>query len=68
VARTIGVGTSIGESSSDANIPLSLKIPAITIGGGGRSWHSHALDESFDVTDAWKATENAVLLAVSLAR
>lgn len=68
VARKIGVAVSIGESSSDANLPLSLKIPAITIGGGGRSWHSHALDETFDVSDAWKGTENAVLLAVSLTR
>jgi len=68
VARRIGVPTGVGESSSDANLPLSLKIPAITIGGGGQSWHSHALDESFDVSEAWKGTENAVLLAVSLAR
>ena len=68
VARKIGMATATGESSSDANIPLSLKIPAITIGGGGRSWHSHTLDESFDASDAWKGTENAVLLAVSLAR
>jgi len=47
---------------------MSLKIPAITIGGGGRSMNSHALSESFDSTDAWKGTQNAVLLTVALSQ
>ena len=35
-------------SSTDANIPLSLGIPAIAIGAGGRSGGAHTLDEWYD--------------------
>jgi hypothetical protein len=47
---------------------MSLKIPAITIGGGGRSSDSHAPGEAFDSTDSWKGTQNAVLLMIALAQ
>jgi hypothetical protein len=47
---------------------MSLKIPAITIGGGGRSFDSHAPSEAFDATDSWKGTQNAVLLTIALAQ
>jgi tripeptide aminopeptidase len=35
-------------SSTDANIPLSLAIPAISLGAGGRSGGAHTLDEWYD--------------------
>lgn len=35
-------------SSTDANIPLSLGIPAISLGAGGRSGGAHTLDEWYD--------------------
>jgi acetylornithine deacetylase/succinyl-diaminopimelate desuccinylase-like protein len=35
-------------SSTDANIPLSLGIPAISLGAGGRSGGAHTLEEWFD--------------------
>lgn len=35
-------------SSTDANIPLSLGIPAIAIGGGGQSGGAHTLEEWYD--------------------
>lgn len=35
-------------SSTDANIPLSLGIPAISIGAGGRSGGAHTLEEWYD--------------------
>ncbi len=35
-------------SSTDANIPLSMGIPAISIGAGGRSGGAHTLDEWYD--------------------
>src|ERR1700688_4959178 len=35
-------------SSTDANIPLSLGMPAISIGAGGRSGGAHTLDEWYD--------------------
>jgi acetylornithine deacetylase/succinyl-diaminopimelate desuccinylase-like protein len=67
-ARAVGLTAGLSESSSDANLPLSLRIPAIVIGGGGRSINSHALTESFDATDSWKGTQNALLLTIALAR
>jgi tripeptide aminopeptidase len=68
VGRILNFSISMGEGSTDANLPISLKIPAITIGSGGRGADAHALSESFDVTDAWKGTQNAVLLTIALAQ
>ena len=36
-------------SSTDANVPMSLGIPAVTIGSGGQGGRAHALDEWIDV-------------------
>ena len=68
VARAVGIGSGLAQGSSDANLPMSLNIPAVTIGGGGKSANSHALNESFDTTDSWKGTQNALLLTIALAR
>jgi len=67
VARALGHGVTLAEGSTDSNLPISLKIPAITIGGGGVGANHHALTESFDTTDSWKGTQNAVLLTIALA-
>jgi hypothetical protein len=66
VARALGLQAPISESSSDANLPMSLGIPAIAIGAGGMSYDAHAPTEWFDATDAWQGTQNAVLLVVAL--
>jgi tripeptide aminopeptidase len=68
VARALGLDASLGEGSTDANVPMSLKVPAITIGGGGRSFDSHAPGEAFDSTDSWRGTQNALLLTIALAQ
>lgn len=68
VARALGVDGAFSEGSSDANLPMHLNIPAIAIGAGGHSQDSHALSESFDTTNAWQGTQNAVLLTIALAR
>ena len=47
---------------------MSLGIPAITIGGGGRGAGAHTVNESFDPEDSWLGTQRAALLAVALAR
>jgi tripeptide aminopeptidase len=49
VMRSQGVEPRFEISSTDANIPISLGIPAITIGSGGRGGRGHALDEWIDV-------------------
>lgn len=39
-------------SSTDANVPMSLGIPALKIGAGGRGGRAHSLDEWLDVEPA----------------
>jgi acetylornithine deacetylase/succinyl-diaminopimelate desuccinylase-like protein len=46
--RTLGYTPRFDQASTDSNIPISLGIPAITLGGGGTSDNSHALDEWYD--------------------
>src|SRR5580700_2846796 len=36
VSKIFGFSGSLGEGSTDSNVPMNLGIPAITIGGGGR--------------------------------
>jgi tripeptide aminopeptidase len=68
VNRALGLTASLGEGSTDANLPMSLRIPAITIGAGGRGSGAHALGETFDATDSWRGTERALLLTIALAQ
>jgi acetylornithine deacetylase/succinyl-diaminopimelate desuccinylase-like protein len=65
-ATVLGFSANLGEGSTDSNMPMSMKIPAITIGGGGRGREAHALTESFDTTDSWMGTQHALLLVISL--
>jgi acetylornithine deacetylase/succinyl-diaminopimelate desuccinylase-like protein len=48
-------------SSTDSNIPISLGVPAITMGGGGKSGNAHSLAEWFEPADAWKGPETVLL-------
>ena len=50
-------------SSTDSNIPLSMKIPAVTLSGGGKCGGCHSEDEWYDTTDAYKGTQK-ILLAI----
>ena len=45
-----GFDPSFEASSTDANIPMSLGIPAIRIGSGGTGGRAHSLEEWIDVT------------------
>ncbi len=67
-ANMLGLNAQLSEASTDANLPISLGIPAITIGGGGVGADAHALTESFDSTEAWKGTQHALLVTVALAQ
>jgi len=53
--------------STDANIPMSLGIPAITIGGGGGAQGAHSIDEWYeDTPDSYKGPQWAALILQSL--
>jgi hypothetical protein len=68
VTRALGLEPTLDEGSTDANIPMSLGIPAITVDGGGSATGPHSLSEAFDSTDSWHGTARALLLALALAR
>jgi acetylornithine deacetylase/succinyl-diaminopimelate desuccinylase-like protein len=46
--RALGVTPKTSASSTDANIPMSLGVPAITIDGGGSGSGAHSLSEAYD--------------------
>lgn len=47
-----GYEATLGASSTDSNVPISMGIPAVTIGTGGSGGRAHALDEFVDVERA----------------
>lgn len=54
-------------SSTDANLPISLGIPAITINGGGRSFGAHGTEEYYQETpDSYKGPQLALLIVAAL--
>ncbi len=68
VQRALGLPLTLAEGSTDANLPLSLGIPALTIDAGGSSAGVHTLEETFNAAGAWKGTARALLLTIALAR
>ncbi len=51
-------------SSTDANIAISLSIPAITIGAGGTAGNSHTLDEWYDPAGRDTGLKRALLVVL----
>jgi acetylornithine deacetylase/succinyl-diaminopimelate desuccinylase-like protein len=66
VTRALGVEGALEEGSTDANLAMSLGIPAITIDGGGRSEGTHSVAEQFDATNSWQGTARAFLLLLAI--
>jgi hypothetical protein len=46
--RVLNNRSRLERSSTDANIPLSLGIPAVALGAGGRGGGSHSLEEWYE--------------------
>ena len=68
VTEALGGLPSLGRSSTDSNIPISLGIPAITIGGGGIGRGAHSLDEWFINQDGPVGVQRTLLIALAQAR
>jgi acetylornithine deacetylase/succinyl-diaminopimelate desuccinylase-like protein len=60
-----GVTPELTRGSTDSNIPISLGIPAITIGRGGSGGNAHSLDEWWVNSDGQKAIQLAFLILLS---
>ena len=65
--RAAGYSPILGASSTDSNMPISLGIPAVTIGSGGQGGRAHALDEWIDVAKDASVQGMSVGLAALLA-
>lgn len=67
-ARAVGWTPRTSASSTDANLPISLGIPAITIDGGGRGGGAHGTEEWYEETpDSYKGAQFALLIITTLA-
>ncbi len=65
--RILGVEPRLDQSSTDSNLPISLGIPAITLGAGGTSGCSHTLDEWYDPRDRDKGLKRGMLVVLGMA-
>jgi tripeptide aminopeptidase len=67
-AKALGFTSATSASSTDSNIPISLSIPAITIGGGGHAEGAHSLGEWYeDGPKAYLGVQWAALIVAALA-
>lgn len=62
VDRHLDIATLMRVGSTDANLPLSLGIPALAIGAGGVGWGIHTLQEGYDPTGRDLALRRVLLL------
>ncbi len=53
-------------SSTDANLPMSLGIPAIRLCGGGAEGNNHSLDEWYDPTDGYRGPQKLFMTVLGL--
>jgi di/tripeptidase len=66
-AGLLGITIEPGAASTDANLLISLGIPALAMGAGGESEGAHSLGEWYrDGPQGWKAIQWAILLATRL--
>lgn len=56
-----------GASSTNANLPISIGVPAVTIGGGGTDGRNHSPDEWYDPAEAWLGPQKILVLTLGLA-
>jgi tripeptide aminopeptidase len=66
VAVAPGQKVTLAGSSTDSNQPMSLGIPAVTIGGGGEGGNWHSRNEWYKPVDAWLGPQRALLALLML--
>ncbi len=66
-AKVMNIYAPLTISSTDANVPMNLGIPAITLDGGGIGTGAHSLDEWYDDrTDGYKGPQWVMLVVLGL--
>jgi tripeptide aminopeptidase len=67
VTEALGGSVSPSAGSTDANVPMSLGVPALTLGSGGAGRGAHSPGETFDTTGSAAGTERALLAVLAAA-
>ncbi len=67
VDRHLGIRTEPRIASTDANLPLSLGVPAVSIGAGGEGGGIHTRAEWYDATGRELALKRILLLVLAVA-
>jgi tripeptide aminopeptidase len=60
----VGARPFLDRSSTDSNVPISLGIPAVTLGAGGSSANTHTLEEWYDPRGREQGLQRALLVAL----
>lgn len=64
--KMMGIAPRLDQSSTDSNLPISLGIPAITLGAGGTSGCSHTLAEWYDPRGRELGLKRALLVILGV--
>lgn len=66
-SRTMNVRSTLNISSTDANVPMAIGRPAVTLSGGGQGQGAHSLSESYDDgTEGYKGPQWVMLVVLGL--
>jgi acetylornithine deacetylase/succinyl-diaminopimelate desuccinylase-like protein len=66
VDRRLDLKTTVRLGSTDANVPLSLHIPAVSVGAGGDGGGAHTLGEWYSSKDRELGLKRALLLTLAM--
>ena len=66
VDRHLGLRTDLRLGSTDANIPLALGVPSLSIGAGGDGGAAHTLHEWYSARDRDLALKRVLLLTLAM--
>jgi len=66
VDRRLDLKTTVRLGSTDANVPLSLHIPAVSVGAGGDGGGAHTLGEWYSAKDRDLGLKRALLLTLAM--
>ncbi len=67
VDRRLNLKTTVRLGSTDANVPISLHIPALSVGAGGDGGGAHTLGEWYSPKDRELGLKRALLLTLAMA-
>ena len=64
--KAVGCEPRLDQASTDSNLPISLGLPAITLGAGGHAGSSHTLDEWYESRERNKGLRRGLLIMLGM--